>query len=210
MSKATDLLAFCKEHVGEWCCSVCGSNSNQPAATFRELKNAGWQFEECGHQRWGKQMFCARCGTERTHYKLLSLEQGAGITRDNLTTPQRKRIRDLLSDRDAFSDSTAVSSAEVDHKEPFRRLREKGCPDINPDDLSDRQIAEHYQILTRDHNLLKDRECEHCQRLGVRPPFFGIMYWYEGDERYRGECKGCGYFDGAEWRRRLNEHLQRG
>lgn len=46
MSKSDDLLNFLLKDVGKWSCSVCGSESNQPAATFRTVKNMGYQFEE--------------------------------------------------------------------------------------------------------------------------------------------------------------------
>ena len=72
MSKSDDLLNFLLHNIGKWSCSVCGSGSNQPAATFRTVKNMGYRFEEVSPNRWGKMMFCEVCGTDRTHYKLLS------------------------------------------------------------------------------------------------------------------------------------------
>ena len=71
MSKSDDLLNFLLHNIGKWSCSVCGSGSNQPAATFRTVKNMGYRFEEVSPNRWGKMMFCEVCGTDRTHYKLL-------------------------------------------------------------------------------------------------------------------------------------------
>lgn len=72
MSKSDNLLNFLLQNIGKWCCSVCGSGSNQPAATFRTVKNLGYRFEEVSPNRWGKTMYCEKCGTDRTHYKLLS------------------------------------------------------------------------------------------------------------------------------------------
>lgn len=74
MSKADDLLNLCLEHIGEWTCATCGSNSAQPAAIFREVKNRGYHFEEISPNRWGQTMYCSRCRLDRTHYKLLSSE----------------------------------------------------------------------------------------------------------------------------------------
>ena len=206
MSKADDLLEYFKNHVGEWACSMCGSHSVQPAATFRTLKNAGWQFEEISPQRWGKQMFCPVCGQETTHYKLKSLQQGLDKSRLGITPAQKKRVISIIGDVDAFTGASVKSSLEIDHKVPFDRLKET-VGDIDIDKLSDVQITEHFQILTRDHNLLKDRACQSCIKTGVRPPLFGIKYWYDGDGRYIGSCRGCGWYDGAEWRRILNERL---
>lgn len=203
MSKADKLLEYFKEHVGEWACSMCGSHSVQPAATFRTLKNAGWQFEEVAPQRWGQQRFCKKCGQDTTHYKLVSLVQGQDKSRIGITPAQRKRVTSILSETDAFTGASVKSSLEIDHKVPFDRLKE-GAGDIDIDKLSNQQIADHFQILTRDHNLLKDRACQSCIKTGVRPPFFGISFWYKGDQRYKGTCEGCGWHDGAEWRRQMN------
>ena len=206
MSKADDLLDYFKKHVGEWACSMCGSHSGQPAATFRALKNAGWRFEEVAPQRWGKQMWCPACGQETTHYKLLSLARGEDRSRIGISPAQRKRVISILSEADAFTGASVKSSLEIDHKIPFARLKEN-AGDIDIAGLSPAQIADSFQILTRDHNLLKDRACQKCIKTGVRTPFLHVAFWYEGDWRYRGSCRGCGWHDGAEWRHRLNERL---
>ena len=206
MSKSDDLLAYFKKNVGKWACSMCGSHSGQPAATFRVLKNAGWQFEEVSPQRWGQQMYCQKCGQETTHYKLVSLEQGKDKSRIGISPSQRKRVISILTETDAFTGASVKSSLEIDHKVPFDRLKEESG-DIDIDQLSDVQIEEHFQILTRDHNLLKDRACQRCIKTGSRPPFLGVRFWYEGGFQYCGSCRGCGWFDGAEWHRQINHLL---
>lgn len=82
---------------------MCGSHSGQPAAIFRTLKNAGWEFEEVAPQRWGISRFCSKCGQETTHYKLLSLVQGEDKSRIGITPTQRKRVIRVLSETDAFT-----------------------------------------------------------------------------------------------------------
>lgn len=206
MSKADDLLAYFKKNVGKWACSMCGSHSGQPAATFRTLKNAGWRFEEVRPQRWGKDVYCPICGQETTHYKLLSLDQGQDKSRIGITPAQRRRVLFALPDTDAFTGASVKSSLEIDHKVPFGRLKE--CSgDIDIDRLSDSEIARHFQILTRDHNLLKDRACQSCIKTGIRPPFLGIKFWYAGNGTYCNSCEGCGYYDGVAWRAALNKRL---
>lgn len=207
MSKATDLLAYFKKNVGEWACSTCGSHSGQPAAVFRALKNEGWQFEEVSPQRWAKTMDCKVCGRKTTHYKLLSLKQGMDNSRISITPKQKKRVISMIGEADAFTGASVKSSLEIDHKVPFARLKQD-AGDINIDDLTDEQIAEHFQILTRDHNLLKDRACQDCVKTNKRPPFLGIKFWYEGNDQYRGSCKGCGWFDGTKWRDKVNKQLE--
>ena len=207
MSKADDLLDYCKKNVGQWACSMCGSHSGQPAAIFRTLKNAGWQFEEVAPQRWATSRYCSKCGQETTHYKLLSVEQGKDKSRIGITQLQRKRVIRILSEEDAFTGASVKSSLEIDHKVPFDRLKEADG-DIDIDKLSEEEISKHFQILTRDHNLLKDRQCQSCIKTNIRPPCFGVRFWYEGDENYRGSCVGCGWYDGVEWRRRLNKYIE--
>lgn len=41
MSKADIFLEECKKNVGNWTCSLHTTNSNQPAAIFREVKKKG-------------------------------------------------------------------------------------------------------------------------------------------------------------------------
>ena len=85
--------------------------------------------------------------------------------------------------------------------------------DIDATKLSDEDIKQHFQLLTREHNLLKDRACDHCKKENKRPPFLEIPFWYEGGSNYTGMCEGCGWYDGVKWREELknlinrNEHI---
>ena len=206
MSKSDDLLNFLLKNVGEWSCSVCGSGSNQPAATFRTVKNMGYQFEEVSPNRWGKMMYCKVCGTDRTHYKLLSPKpEFVEQKRLGIDPKSRKKIIDLLGGRDAFSGASIASTPEIDHKIPWTRLDE----DFDVRDMSDSEIKKAFQLLTREHNLLKDRMCDKCKKTCIRPPFFGISFWYSGNQNYSGTCEGCGWYDGVKWRQVVNEILSR-
>ncbi len=204
MSKADDLLAACKKNLNHWTCAYCASNSNQPAAIFRELKKKGYQFEEVGPNRWGRAQYCSKCGTDRTHYKLLN-EEPQFTQKDRITIDPktRERILKLLNYEDAFSGASIYSTPEIDHKIPWTRLEE----DIDASKLSDEEIFQHFQLLTREHNLLKDRICGHCKFNGIRSPFFGIEFWYSGDKHYKGECDGCGWYDGKKWKDEVNKWL---
>ena len=205
MSKANDLLEACQKNLGSWTCAYCASNSNQPAATFRELKKQGYKFEEHAPQRWGKAMHCPKCGTSRTHYKLLeSNPVFQEKTRYPIDQRQRERIIKLLGGRDAFTGASISSTPEIDHKTPWSRLDQ----DINVASLSDCQIIESFQLLTREHNLLKDRACKHCIEKQERLPLFGIPFWYNGNEHYIESCIGCGWYDGKKWREELSKILK--
>lgn len=205
MSKVDDLLKYFQEHIGEWACSTCGCHSGQPAATFREVKKRGYVFETSSSGRWGKEMFCPVCGINRTFYKLIKLQPDFSQTRSRCTiSPKdRQRVLALCEGKDAFTGASISSVAQVDHKIPWTRMKE----DLPISSLSDEEVRGHYQLLTGEHNLLKDRACGHCKQCGERPPLFGIRFWYTGDGTYRGTCEGCGWYDGVRWREELNKSL---
>jgi len=204
MSKTEQLLSALKENVGHWTCAYCGSNSGQPAATFRELKKLGYKFEEVAPNRWAKNQFCPKCGAERTHYKLLSLNpEFSEKPRITITASERKRILKIFGLKDAFTGASITSTPEIDHKEPWTRMEK----DVDTKTLTDEEIKDNFQLLTREHNLLKDRACSSCKLTNKRPPLFDIHFWYEGDANYKGTCVGCGWYDGAEWRKQLNKKI---
>ncbi len=201
------MLSAMKANVGKWCCGYCNSDSNQPAATFRELKKLGYRFEEVSPNRWGKVMFCSKCHTNRTHYKLLSTEpEFVEKRRFGFSPAVRKRIVELLGNRDAITGATISSVAEIDHKIPWTRLKR----DIDTLHIIDEEIERNFQLLTREHNLLKDRMCSKCKETGIRPPFLEIAFWYAGDERYTNTCEGCGWHDARKWRQIVNEIIGKG
>ncbi|MBR5133208.1 MAG: hypothetical protein IKV29_03800, partial [Alistipes sp.] len=111
------LLKAFQENVGEWTCGYCNSGSNQPAATFRELKKRGYVFEEVAANTWAKSMFCPVCNANRSHYKLISIEPRIDEKPRCVITPkQRNRVLTLLEERDAFSGAHITSTPEIDHK----------------------------------------------------------------------------------------------
>lgn len=194
------------EHIGEDYCSVCASGSGQPAATIKTLRAEGYNFEERSEGQWAKTMFCKHCNEERSHYKLLSPEQTIEKKKRCTIYPSdKKRILKILGKKDAFTGASITSKTEIDHKEPFARLDK----DIKIKDLTDEEISNHFQILTPQHNALKEKACKKCIKNGQRPPFMCINYWYEGNELYNDSCVGCGWHDGITWRAKLNNDLEK-
>ena len=206
MSKADELLSFFKQHIGKLACAYCGVGSNQTAAIFREVKNRGYSFEESMPNRWGKSMYCDKCNTYTTHYKLLSSDpEFIEQKRYGIDQKNRKRIITLLDGRDAFSGASIKSTPEIDHKTPWTRLEK----DFDVSNMSDEEIVASFQLLTREHNLLKDRACDKCKKTNIRPPFLEVSFWYDGDSNYRGSCIGCGWYDGVRWRAEINAVLNK-
>ena len=89
-----------------------------------------------------------------------------------------------------------------------RYINEFGLSEYDATRLTDSQIRQHFQLLTREHNLLKDRACSHCKVFNERPPFLGIPFWYSGDSHYCGTCEGCGWYDGVKWREEISKKLK--
>lgn len=205
MSKADDFLLECKKRIGQWTYSLHTTGSNQPAAIFREVKKQGYEFEEVAPNRWATSRFCPICGQETTHYKLLKLEPTlTKQVRLTIDSASRARTLRIFDNRDAFTGASISSTPEIDHKVPWTRLD----GDIDIRTLSDAQIKQHFQLLTREHNLLKDRMCDKCKVDNIRPPFLGIPFWYAGSEKYCGTCEGCGWYDGVKWREEISKKLK--
>jgi hypothetical protein len=204
ISKVDGFLSYAASHVGEWVCSVCATGSNQPAAIFREAKKRGFVFEEPAPNRWATSRHCEECGETRSHYRLLKeTAQFSEKKRLSISSDQRRRILKILDHRDAFTGASISSVAEIDHKIPWTRLDH----DIDASKLNDAEIRDHFQLLTREHNALKDRHCGTCKASDVRPPFFAIPYWYAGGRDYKGTCEGCGWYDGEKWRLAVSAKL---
>lgn len=206
MAKHETLLKAFQEGLNEWVCRAHNSDgANQSAATFREIKKRGYQFEEVTPNRWDKSMHCEKCKTKTTHSKLLSISPVfSEKPRINIKAQDRKRILEIFNGKDAFTGASISSTPEIDHKTPWTRLD----VDIDTSNMSESDIKNHFQLLTREHNLLKDRACGSCKLNNIRPPFFEIKFWYFGDENYNKSCEGCGWYDGVIWRKKLNEKIK--
>lgn len=205
MSKVERFIEACKENLGEWTCSMHTTESNQPAAIFREAKKRGYHFEEIAPGRWGKSLFCPRCNQDTTHYKMLDAEPSHTKGRFSIPIKMRAKVISLFDERDAFTGARISTSPEIDHKTPWIRLSQ----DIDISEMTDQEIRDNFQLLSRQHNLLKDRACRKCVQTNRRPGFLEIPYWYQGGEEYLGSCVGCGWYDGKQWRQKLSELLKR-
>lgn len=207
MTITEEFLKNMKMNIGVWYCGKCAApRSTNIAGTFREVKKLGYKFEEVSMGRWAKMMFCVHCNKISSHYKLLSLiPTFQSKNRFNFNRKTRERILRIFQNKDAFTGRTITSVAEIDHKVPWTRLEK----DIDATALSDEEIKQHFQLLSREHNLIKDRACGHCRLYNERPPFLEIPFWYHGNSNYCGTCYGCGWYDGVEWRRAITGIIEK-
>ena len=140
MSKADDFLKECLNNLGDWTCSLHNTtDSNQPAAVFREIKKRGYEFEEVSPNRWAITKFCPVCNQDTSHYKLLKSEPTlTKQVRLTIDKKSRKRALTVLEGRDAFTGASISSTPEIDHKIPWTRLDE----DIDIRTLSNEEIKQ--------------------------------------------------------------------
>ncbi|WP_256288438.1 hypothetical protein [Halobellus inordinatus] len=192
----------------EWHCSACELPSSQPAKDIQMLRKEGFEFVQNTGQGQGDYRHCETCENTTFHRKLkYPFPTQKSITRQDMPDSFKRRVRDLYDHRDAFDGSSPSTTLEVDHRVPEVRWDESESFDY--ESMSDEDVREHFQILSRKHNLLKSRKCEACVESGKRPTFFEIDYYYEGGEEYDEDvgCVGCGWYNPHEWRAALQEEL---
>lgn len=201
--KTYEILSDC-----EWHCSACELPSSQPAKDIQMLRKEGFEFVQESGQGKGAFRHCRDCDSSTFHRKLkYPFPTGKSITRQAMPESFKRRVRELYDYRDSFDGSSPSMTLEVDHRIPEIRWDES--EDFDYEAMTDEDIREHFQILSRSNNLLKSRKCEECVKTGIRPPFMEINFYYDGDERYDEElgCIGCGWYNPQEWRSTLEDRL---
>ncbi len=196
--KAKKLLLVAVKRLGEHFCVKCADiGAGQPAAQKRELKVNGFDLGR------GEQRVCPiETHGRGTHYCLNTLRPTAATTlRADYSDAERKKIKTILGERDAYT-GAGSPNLEVDHRVPMAR-RDSDEVKINVQDTL--VVREEFCLLTREHNLVKDRQCTGCIATNERPPFLGVQFYFEGNNTYdeRVGCNGCGWAYPEEWRSRL-------
>ncbi len=166
--------------------------------------------------------FCPRCDAMTRHDRWNgNFEQS--IPSPSMPRSFAKRAVSLLGSRDVIEQTERASSQlTVDHKVPMLRwTSDEQAVQSSYSSMSDADIRARFQLLKKSngsvsHNLLKSRACEKCFRTGRRGTPLGIVFFYAGGPRWEpadkkdaGGCIGCGWYDFDEWRRCLNQRLQR-
>lgn len=198
-----EILSDCK-----WHCSSCELPSSQPAKDIQMLRKEGFEFIQNTGQGQGDFIHCDRCDSSTFHRKMkYPFPTSKSITRQDMPNWFKKKVRKIYDHRDAFDGSSPSTTLEVDHRVPEVRWEES--EDFDHEAMSNQDIKEHFQILSRKHNLLKSRKCEQCVKTGKRPQFMQIDYYYRGDQDYNDKigCKGCGWYNPQKWRSLLQEEL---
>ncbi len=193
----------------EWHCGKHELPGTQPAKAIQILRQHGYVVEN-------QTQYCDTCSERTVHRKLLSTDT-SNVSKIRMQFPEqlRRRVLRLYNNVEAITfRELRPEQLEVDHR--FPQVRWSKDESIDPD-ITDSEIRDRFQLLTRANNLWKSRYCEHCVRTGERGTYIGINYFYQGtakwssstpDDDSRG-CIGCFWYDPETWRNSLNELLSR-
>lgn len=205
-----------KYHLTEWLCRQCTDISavnSQAASRIRALK------QQHGYHIATKKCFCNVCNKITPHDMLLRIGKMKSGAKDKKSMPNslKKRIKKLFAYTDACFNVTYPESSNafiIDHKFPATRWA--AGETTNYTSMSDEEITKKFQLLTNQTNMQKDRYCERCFEKGVRGDFFGIKWYPDGDEKWRGAnnsdengCKGCPWYDLKLWKKQFNDLLNK-
>lgn len=197
--------------VTRWLCRKCGpvpAVNPQPGARIRSLRMDGYFIATTKLQ-------CGTCGGAQYFDLLIRLPRtpAENQKRFSLSVALTNKIKRTLPLKDACFE-TPLKSSEViiDHKFPSSRWVQGET--VNETDMSEAQIRRKFQILTNQTNLQKERYCQRCVLNGIRGDFFGIKWYYQGDEHWAGTskadengCVGCPWYDLLLWKQKFNEEL---
>lgn len=211
-----------------------GATTTRPF--FEALKDSSWKCQVCDlppNPNWARRIQdikemgytiatefrnCPKKGRKTTHLVLLRLQRGGETGYEMWTAEVRSRILKALGDLDAYENVKRSSGLLPDHKFPEIRWDEE-TPDDDLSKLSESQIRDKFQLLSNQRNQAKREACRTCFQTGKRGTPFGVEYFYEGSGEWGASiprtglkaeagCVGCGWYDLAKWREKLNSHLR--
>ena len=163
-------------------------------------------------------IYCPNCKSNKTHLILLPIERGSaeGNGYETWSPALRKRIIKVLGGIDVY-EGTPNAHCLPDHK--FSEIRwDENTKSENPDSMTDVEIKQKFQLLTKQRNQQKREVCRNCFQTGKRGKLYGIDFYYQGTENWdpsipqKGKdaekgCIGCPWYDIAEWKKQVEKKL---
>ena len=198
-----------QDSLTKWQCRKCGpvpESNPQPAARIKALKQMGYYIATLKRD-------CATCGGKQFFDLLIRLPRHAADNekRFSISISLQNRIKSVLPLKDACFD-TPQTELIIDHKFPSSRW--VNGETVNETTMPDDEIKHKFQLLTNQTNLQKERYCKRCVSTGKRGDFFGIKWYYQGNEHWEGTskadengCIGCCWYDLELWKEKFNEYL---
>ncbi len=202
-------------YSGNWECRVCGpvpKVNPQAASRIRDLKKKGYIIGS-------RTKKCTTCIQKTMHDILIMLpniearfEHGNEL-RKPMSNILKRRIKEILSFREVcFNVVRSDVELLIDHKFPSQRWK---VPESeNPNDMSEHNIKNKFQLLSNQTNMWKSRYCDTCVKTGKRGDFMGLKWFHAGNENWGGKtendesgCIGCPWYDLELWKTKLSEKL---
>ena len=193
---------------GKWHCGKHELPGTQPAKAIQVIRQNGFHIEK-------KTQYCTICQDKTVHRQLISTKPiKPSFIRLQIPAELRKRTLKYYNNAEAITQRRMLTTQlEIDHR--FPQVRWAKDEIYNPS-MSENEIRDKFQLLTRAHNLWKSRYCEHCKKTDERGTFIGINYFYSGgskwDEKIPSDdekgCVGCFWYDPDTWRASLNVKLR--
>lgn len=193
---------------GKWTCRQCGLPQNPNwARRTQDIKELGYTIAT------DTSRFCNQCKCNTTQLIMLRLPRGGTTGYETWSATLRARIVKVLDHYDVYENARRQASLLPDHKFPEIRWDES-TREENPDSMSDSEIRAKFQLLTNQRNQQKREVCRRCFQTGERGAPFGIPFFFQGGPKWPSDvpkigkaaekgCLGCGWYDMAEWRKRL-------
>jgi len=191
------------KNCGEWVCNREFRNPN-PQRRILDLKQKGFTL-------------ATKIENKKTYHMLLPFDIVKAPTYETIPANVRKLIFAALGNKDAYYDKPVDRSALPDHKFPEIRWN-ASTPKAN-DCLNEDDMREKFQLLSESINQAKREVCRGCFQTGKRGKFYGIEFFYKGDEAWPQDvpttgkeaeagCVGCFWYDMAAWRKALNKLIK--
>lgn len=199
---------------GEWTCVNCAINNPNWARRFQDLKECGYTFAT------QTPVTCPVCGRRSTYIMCIHIPRNTDVKGNGYETwsPKlRKKIISVLGNYDAYEGKVAANLLP-DHK--FSEIRwDEDTKSVNPDNMTDDEIKQKFQLMTNQRNQQKREVCRKCFQTGKRQPIFGINFFYVGNEDWDNKyptkgkeaekgCIGCPWYDIEAWRKELKKRLK--
>lgn len=194
----------------DWCCTNHQfPRNNNPQRRIQDIKENGYLLAT------DTRRFCLTCAKYTTQLLLIPYTRSSATGYEVISTKLKNRILQVLNNQNVYEDRITSSKALIpDHKFPEIRW-DSNTKAENPEDMTDTEIKEKFQLLDNQRNQQKREVCRNCYQTNKRGKVYGINYYYQGDENWTANvpkqgkeaekgCIGCPWYDLQKWRESLN------
>lgn len=177
--------------------------NDNPQRRIQDIKELGYTMS-------------TRRNGRKTERLLVPIPRGAKTGYETFTEAFKQKAIEVLEYLNSYELNSANKAGLLpDHKFPEIRWDEK-TREENPDEMSDDEIKNKFQLLDNQRNQQKREVCRKCFQTGKRGILFGIKFFHKGDENWSTDipkvgknaekgCHGCGWYDIQKWREELNK-----